>query len=166
MERIYARTGVPVRRYPLRGQCQKSYKGDHAPIIHHLTLADINEPAPAPVTTALEEDIELLTLKRGKRRMESKLHQQLDNSIPSLCCCKDVDVRVVRNVSPPLLTPQIALKMVLSLNCSVKPGITSTDFKNLFARCRGCDLVMTRHIFEHHECIMREADVTDLTIHV
>jgi hypothetical protein len=36
-------------------------------------LIDINDPAPPPVTSVLDEDVELIALQRERRRMDGKL---------------------------------------------------------------------------------------------
>jgi hypothetical protein len=71
VERIYGRRGVPIRYYPLRGQYQHTLKRRHNS--HSPLLIDINDPAPPPVTSVLDEDVELIALQRERRRMDGKL---------------------------------------------------------------------------------------------
>jgi hypothetical protein len=72
-------------------------------------------------------------------------------------------MRSVRTCPPPALTPRAVINLLLNLDSASKPGITSTQFESLFAKCNGCDLVMTQRIFQSHECVM-EQDVIDLTM--
>lgn len=48
------------------------------------------------------------------------------------------------------------------LNSSIRPGLTSAEFRNLFSRCGACSLVMTRKVFASHQC----GEVIDLTTDV
>jgi hypothetical protein len=79
-------------------------------------------------------------------------------------------MRVVRTCSPPVLTPRDVFERLLSLNAGSRPGIRSAQFENLFGRCQNCDLIMTRRIFQLHDCVfeeddtMEEDDVIDLTM--
>jgi hypothetical protein len=65
-----------------------------------------------------------------------------------------------------MLSPRAVLNLILSLDSCVRPGLTSAEFEGLFARCHGCDMVMTRRIFTSHECVMveEEEEVIDLTM--
>jgi hypothetical protein len=76
----------------------------------------------------------------------------------------DIDTRALRTYPPPTLTPKKVFSLLLSLDSAAKPGITSAEFESLFARCHRCDLIMTRRIFESHDCVMEEADVIDMTM--
>jgi hypothetical protein len=42
--------------------------------------------------------------------------------------------------------------LLLQLDSSQLPGISGLEFRTLFARCRACDLCVTRRTFEDHEC--------------
>jgi hypothetical protein len=73
----------------------------------------------------------------------------------------DIDMRVVRICKPPVLTPRDVFERLLSLNSGSRPGIPSAQFEDLFARCQNCDLVMTRRIFQLHDCVFEEDDAMD-----
>lgn len=38
------------------------------------------------------------------------------------------------------------------LDCFVKPGLSEVHFQNLFAKCLGCGLYMTRKAVGYHDC--------------
>jgi hypothetical protein len=131
------------------------------------TLIDINEPAPPPVTTALDEDVELTALKRERRRMDGIVRFNIAVEINWLMSFTDIDLRVVRKCVAPELTPRVVFNTLLSLNSASAPGIKSAVFERLFARCQQCDLVMTRRIFQLHDCVVDETDepeVVDFTM--
>jgi hypothetical protein len=77
---------------------------------------------------------------------------------------QDIDVRVIPTCPPPVLTPKEVFHLILNLDSIVKPGVRAAVFENLFARCHACDMVMTRRIFQYHECAMEEEEVIDLTM--
>jgi len=130
-------------------------------------LIDINEPAPPPVTTVFDEDIELIALKRERQRMDGIVRFNIAVQFNLLTSFTDIDLRVVRKCIAPELTPREVFNTLLSLNSASALGIKSAVFERLFARCQHCDLVMTRRIFQLHDCVMDEADeveVVDFTM--
>ncbi|KAG2049881.1 hypothetical protein BDR06DRAFT_1011811 [Suillus hirtellus] len=55
---------------------------------------------------------------------------------------------------------------LLKLDSFTRPGLTEGEFRHFLTRCNGCELIMTRRMFELHNCVGRaEADteVIDLT---
>ncbi|KIK41033.1 hypothetical protein CY34DRAFT_107508 [Suillus luteus UH-Slu-Lm8-n1] len=60
---------------------------------------------------------------------------------------------------------------LLKLDSFCQPGLTQAEFHHFLTRCNGCDLIMTRRMFEHHDCVgsgMRrgnseKTEVIDLT---
>lgn len=46
---------------------------------------------------------------------------------------------------------------LLALNSSTRPGLSESDFRKLFAKCR-CGLIMTQRAFKRHACV----EVVDL----
>jgi hypothetical protein len=63
-----------------------------------------------------------------------------------------------------VLTAGEVFNTLLNLNSASAPGIKLAVFERLFARCQNCDLVMTRRIFQLHNCVMDEAEVIDVTM--
>lgn len=51
--------------------------------------------------------------------------------------------------------------LLLKLDSWRTPGLSVAEFRNLFARCR-CGLIMTRRVFDDHQCAPTE--VIDLTL--
>jgi hypothetical protein len=82
-----------------------------------------------------------------------------------LTVIEDIDLRVISSCPLPKLSPRTVLNLILSLDSVVKPGVSSTEFEALFARCHACDLVMTRRKFSSHDCVEDEMEeVIDLTM--
>lgn len=56
---------------------------------------------------------------------------------------------------------------LLKLDSFSRPGLTEDQFRHFLTRCRGCELIMTRRMFEHHDCVGKveraENEVIDLT---
>ncbi|KAG1717300.1 hypothetical protein EDD22DRAFT_856245 [Suillus occidentalis] len=60
---------------------------------------------------------------------------------------------------------------LLKLDSFCRPGLTQAEFHHFLTRCNGCDLIMTRRMFERHDCVgsgMRrgnseKTEVIDLT---
>ncbi|KAG1796118.1 hypothetical protein EV424DRAFT_1353269 [Suillus variegatus] len=60
---------------------------------------------------------------------------------------------------------------LLKLGSFCRPGLTQAEFHHFLTRCNGCDLIMTRRMFKHHDCVgsgMRrgnseKTEVIDLT---
>jgi hypothetical protein len=57
---------------------------------------------------------------------------------------------------------------LLKLDSFTRPGITEDEFRGFLTRCNDCELIMTRRMFEHHNCIGKvergDTEVIDLTI--
>lgn len=79
---------------------------------------------------------------------------------------EEIDLRVIRACPPPTISPREVFKLLLQLDAVVSPGITAFEFQDLFAKCGGCGMMMTRRVFRSHECVMmhRTRDVIDLTM--
>jgi hypothetical protein len=78
----------------------------------------------------------------------------------------DINSRAVRRRPPPRLSAKDVFEAMLRLDSTRRPGLPSNVFYELFARCDGCDLVMTRRVFQSHDCVTEdELEVIDLTIH-
>ena len=78
----------------------------------------------------------------------------------------DINSRAVRRRPPPRLSAKDIFEAMLRLDSTRRPGLPSNVFYKLFARCDGCDLVMTRRVFRSHDCVTEdELEVIDLTIH-
>ncbi|KAG1848814.1 hypothetical protein C8R48DRAFT_677193 [Suillus tomentosus] len=59
---------------------------------------------------------------------------------------------------------------LLKLDSFSRPGLTQAEFHHFLTRCNGCDLIMTRRMFERHDCVgstrrgnSEETEVIDLT---
>ncbi|KAG1842300.1 hypothetical protein C8R48DRAFT_679051 [Suillus tomentosus] len=56
---------------------------------------------------------------------------------------------------------------LLRLDSFSRPGLTEEEFRHFLTRCYGCELIMTRRIFERHTCLgkveMGEVEIIDLT---
>jgi hypothetical protein len=78
---------------------------------------------------------------------------------------KDPDLPEIRVCQPPVLGPVAVFNLLLQLDSVVNPGITQAQFRELFANCDRCGLVMTRRTFQCHDCVPqeREFDIIDLT---
>jgi hypothetical protein len=78
----------------------------------------------------------------------------------------DVDVRMIRTCEPPELGAAAVFDRLLRLDTVIQPGLTVREFLDLFAKCNRCGLVMTRRVFQSHDCIgaQAEVDVVDLTL--
>jgi hypothetical protein len=55
----------------------------------------------------------------------------------------------------------------LRLDSAIHPGLTQDHFRQLFAKCSECGLVVTRRIFFSHDCEGKDdkqmIDIIDLT---
>jgi hypothetical protein len=58
------------------------------------------------------------------------------------------------------------LLLLLQLDSAIRPGLSETDFRSLFGKCR-CGLIMTRNAFGAHYCpiegVAAEPEVIELT---
>lgn len=54
------------------------------------------------------------------------------------------------------------LKRLMRLNSSIRPGLSETEFRRLFAKCH-CGLIMTQRVFADHVCRVVDPVVIDLT---
>jgi hypothetical protein len=134
-----------------------------ANLTHHLVRVDVNNPAPPPVTSALDAHAELAHWPRKRRHSEGKHTRQFQNVM--LMDITDINLRVIKICPAPALGPRAVLDLILRLDASINPGLTEAEFYDLFAKCHRCGLVMTRRVFQTHECIMDdEAEVVDLTM--
>lgn len=57
--------------------------------------------------------------------------------------------------------PMRAFGLLLKLDDFEDPGLTTGQFKSLFAKCQ-CGLVMTKSAYDYHECALKNV-VIDLT---
>jgi hypothetical protein len=62
----------------------------------------------------------------------------------------------------PAQRPESVLDLLFKLDSWVQPGLTEAEFRELFASCQ-CGLIMTRRVFEEHECLRDGIDIIDLT---
>jgi hypothetical protein len=62
---------------------------------------------------------------------------------------------------PPNVAPTVS-EQLEKLDFFYRPGLTESEFKRLFAKCR-CGIIVTRRMFHMHEC-MKEVVVVDLTV--
>ncbi|KAG0693481.1 hypothetical protein DFH29DRAFT_881418 [Suillus ampliporus] len=55
---------------------------------------------------------------------------------------------------------------LLKLDSFTQPGLTADEFRSFLTQCNGCELIMTRRIFERHCCVGKRGDeeVIDLTM--
>ncbi|KAG2741805.1 hypothetical protein P692DRAFT_20880194 [Suillus brevipes Sb2] len=58
---------------------------------------------------------------------------------------------------------------LMKLDSFSRPGLTEAEFQHFLTRCNGCDLIMTRRMFERHDCVGNtkegntDSEVIDLT---
>jgi hypothetical protein len=55
----------------------------------------------------------------------------------------------------------------MRLDTGYNPGLTSAQLQDLLATCDACELVMTRRVFQNHDCVVpgvAAGEVIDLTI--
>ncbi|OAX32109.1 hypothetical protein K503DRAFT_787415 [Rhizopogon vinicolor AM-OR11-026] len=56
---------------------------------------------------------------------------------------------------------------LLRLDSFTRPGLTEDEFHGFLTRCNGCELIMTRRMFECHNCVGKaergDVEVIDLT---
>jgi hypothetical protein len=62
------------------------------------------------------------------------------------------DFEQIRTFKPPVNNLVKVFGKLLRLDSNKNPGLTFRDFKLLFAKCRECNLVMTRRTFGNHMC--------------
>lgn len=76
------------------------------------------------------------------------------------------DVPCVPTLQPPVPVDsgEARFMQLLQLDSSIRPGLTETHFRALFARCT-CGLITTRRAFNAHYCkdVAVDDDVIDLT---
>lgn len=59
----------------------------------------------------------------------------------------------------------------MKLDSFSRPGLTQGEFRRFLTRCNCCELIMTRRIFERHDCVgkarepegTRNVEIIDLT---
>ena len=55
----------------------------------------------------------------------------------------------------------------MRLDSFTRPGLTEDEFRGFLTRCSDCELIMTRRMFERHNCAgkaeKRDVEVIDLT---
>ncbi|KAG1906804.1 uncharacterized protein F5891DRAFT_975519 [Suillus fuscotomentosus] len=57
------------------------------------------------------------------------------------------------------------LERLLKLDSFTQPSLTVDEFHRFLTLCNGCELIMTRWMFEHHRCVGKQrAEVINLTI--
>jgi hypothetical protein len=61
----------------------------------------------------------------------------------------DVDISAIPTFYPPDLSD---FSLFLQLDSYTKPGLSEAHFQNLFAKCLGCGLYMTRRTVQFHVC--------------
>jgi hypothetical protein len=59
----------------------------------------------------------------------------------------------------PTKSPQTVVDKLLKLDSWGRPGLQEAEFKKLFAQCV-CGLVMTRRVFNDHDCAITIVDLT------
>jgi hypothetical protein len=73
------------------------------------------------------------------------------------------NVVVVPRFCPPPNSAVSTTELINRLDTWLRPGITMQQFKELFAEC-DCGLVVTRRMFDRHECIMKETVETSYAV--
>jgi hypothetical protein len=49
--------------------------------------------------------------------------------------------------------PHKTFDRLLKLDSFTRPGLTEDEFRHFLTRCWGCELIMTRRVFERHDCV-------------
>ena len=130
-----------------------------------LRATDVNDPAPPPVTTGVDQQAAAMTVGYKRRRTDGK-----GDPILCLLCflnlmIDDIDLRVIRTCAPPTMSHQEVFDLLLRMDSVVKPGITAVELQDLLAKCGACGIIATRRVFRSHECVMEveKAAIIDLT---
>jgi hypothetical protein len=73
---------------------------------------------------------------------------------------------MIHTCQPPKLTAAAVFDLLLRLDAMIQPGLTVHEFMDLFVICNRCGLVMTRRVFNSHDCVLlyEGVEVIDLTI--
>jgi hypothetical protein len=75
------------------------------------------------------------------------------------------------NAPPPLGVTAVDLqhetdwRKIVRLDNLERPGLSERDFIGLFAKCDACQQVVTRIVFDYHECRPVGVDGLELTDH-
>jgi hypothetical protein len=73
---------------------------------------------------------------------------------------------MIPKCQPAELTPAAVFDLLLRLDAMIRPGLTVREFMDLFVRCNRCGLVMTRRVFNSHDCVLayEGVEIIDLTV--
>jgi hypothetical protein len=128
---------------------------------------DIDNPAPPPVTTTMDEQGEMMIrhYDRGQRIEGGDTDMHPVNTVLTMRV-EEIDLRVIPTCPPPELGPAEVFNILMQLDSVANPGITAIEFQDLFRRCGSCGMIMTRRVFPSHECVMihRGREIIDLTM--
>ncbi|KAG1876146.1 hypothetical protein C8R48DRAFT_768991 [Suillus tomentosus] len=74
---------------------------------------------------------------------------------------------VIQRRQPRRNDTHTTFEKLMKLDSFTRPGLTQGEFRRFLTRCNCCELVMTRRMFERHECVGREGkgdpEIIDLT---
>lgn len=177
LERLYTKLGVQVWVYPLRGRYINIRSGCDSIL---WRTVDPEELRPPPVFESTENLVSAganpdQALQSGIRPLRRSYALAGDVfSIPNRLVDSDecfTDINTNRSISIPsprkparTLSPK-TMVLLLQLNSAIRPGLSESDFKNLFTRCI-CGLIMTRKAFKNHYCVTENLSAPDEVIEI
>ena len=163
LERVYAKPGLPVKRYGIRGRSLISW-GMIAGSSWKI-FADIFTPCPPPCLHHSERDSE----SRSPRRPLKRTYAQASMWQPLRYKRFESAIVTDLNDTPPLGVTAIDWhyetdwQKIVRLNCLEWPGLSEKEFFGLFAKCEVCGLVVARQVFHYHYCRLVGEDGLKLT---
>jgi len=79
----------------------------------------------------------------------------------------DIKLDLIRRRHRQRNEAQTSFDRLLRLDSFTRPGLTEDEFRGFLTQCNGCELIMTRRMFERHNCVgkvkRRDMEVIDLT---
>jgi hypothetical protein len=74
----------------------------------------------------------------------------------------------LRTCPAPALSAKEVFELVLRLDSGYNAGLTAAELQGLLAICDNCGLIMTRRVFQSHDCAVSrlgiDDEVIDLTV--
>ena len=128
-------------------------------ILTHFFNTDANDRAPAQVRSLLDDQAEMHMVSRG--RPTDSEHYGKIKRLWSLTMNAEIDLRMIRICPAPNMGPKAVFDLLLRLDSIIEPGLSEAEFYKLFAKCDACGLVMTRRVFQSHECAIIVVDSED-----